>query len=53
MYSILNRMLERTPDKAALDALIANSTIRPFPDLQSEHWAYYQVLEAAFDHYHK
>ncbi len=51
--TMLNRMLERTPDKAALDALIANSTIRPFPDLQSEHWAYYQVLEAAFDHYHK
>lgn len=51
--TMLNRMLERTPDKAALDALAANSTIRPFPDLQTGHWAYYQVLEAAFDHYHK
>lgn len=51
--TMLNRALGRTPDKAALDALAANRTIRPFPDLQVEHWAYYQVLEAAFDHYHK
>lgn len=51
--TMLNRALGRTPDKAALDALAANRTIRPFPDLQVEHWAYYQVLEAAFNHYHK
>lgn len=51
--TMLNRALERTPDKAALDALAANRTIRPFPDLHPTHWAYHQVLEAAFDHYHK
>lgn len=51
--TMLNRALERTPDKAALDALAANRTIRPFPDLHPTHWAYHQVLEAAFNHYHK
>lgn len=51
--TMLNRALERTPDKAALDALAGNRTIRPFPDLHPTHWAYHQVLEAAFDHYHK
>ncbi len=51
--TMLNRALARTPDKAALDALAANRTIRPFPDLHPTHWAYHQVLEAAFDHYHK
>lgn len=51
--TMLNRALDRTPDKAALDALAANRTIRPFPDLHPTHWAYHQVLEAAFNHYHK
>lgn len=51
--TMLNRALERIPDKAALDALAANRTIRPFPDLHPTHWAYHQVLEAAFNHYHK
>lgn len=51
--TMLNRALGRTPDKAALDALAANRTIRPFPDLHPTHWAYHQVLEAAFNHYHK
>lgn len=51
--TMLNRALERTPDKAALDALATNRTIRPFPDLHPTHWAYHQVLEAAFNHYHK
>lgn len=51
--TMLNRALDRTPDKAALDALATNRTIRPFPDLHPTHWAYHQVLEAAFNHYHK
>lgn len=51
--TMLNRALDRTPDKAALDGLMANLVIRAFPDLKADHWAYYQVLEAAFDHYHK
>lgn len=51
--TMLNRALERTPDEAVLDALISNRTIQVFPDLDNAHWAYYQVLEAAFDHYHK
>lgn len=51
--TMLNRALERTPDTAVLDALAANRTIRVFPDLAVTHWAYYQVLEAANDHYHK
>lgn len=51
--TMLNRALERAPDEAVLDALISNRTIQVFPDLDNAHWAYYQVLEAAFDHYHK
>lgn len=51
--TMLNRALERTPDKAVLNALATNRTIRVFSDLKATHWAYYQVLEAANDHYHK
>lgn len=51
--TMLNRALDRTPDKAVLDGLMANLVIRAFPDLKADHWAYYQVLEAAFDHYHR
>ena len=51
--TMLNRVLERTPDKDVLDALIQSGTILPLQDLEAGHWAYYQVLEAAFDHYHK
>lgn len=51
--TMLNRALERIPDKAVLNSLAANRTIRVFPDLVVTHWAYYQVLEAANDHYHK
>lgn len=51
--TMLNRALQRDPDKAVLDSLLVNRIIKPLPDLASDHWAYYQVLEAAFDHYHK
>lgn len=51
--TMLNRALDRGPDKAVLDALVTSHSVVPFPDLPVGHWAYYQVLEAAFDHYHK
>lgn len=42
---IVNRMLERKPDKAAIDKLGA-----PYSDLGKDNWAYYEILEASIAH---
>lgn len=50
--TIINRALSRDPDTAVLDRLAANGTIA-LKDVTKEHWAYHQILEAVFGHYHQ
>jgi len=43
--TMVNRLVGRVPNKAELDALG-----NPFNDLNPDHWAYYDILEAAVAH---
>jgi hypothetical protein len=45
--TIVNRMLNRQPDKKAIDA---STGIKVFKDLSSGYWAYYDIMEATNDH---
>ncbi|MCU6708113.1 S-layer homology domain-containing protein [Paenibacillus sp. J5C_2022] len=45
--TIVNRMLNRKPDKKAIDA---STGIKAFKDLSSGYWAYYDIMEATNDH---
>lgn len=45
--TIVNRMLNRQPDKKAIDA---SAGIKVFKDLSSGYWAYYDIMEATNDH---
>lgn len=44
---ILNRLLNRAPDKALIDK---HEEFNSFSDLESAHWAYYEIIEASFTH---
>ena len=44
---IVNRMLRRSADKAYIDK---HSGVNAFVDITPSHWAYYEVMEASFDH---
>ncbi len=47
--AILNRVLGRTPDKTKLDE---DGKVLLFLDLPFQHWAYYELMEAALEHGH-
>lgn len=44
--AMVNRMLGRLADKAAIDA----GQARPFPDVDDSHWAWYEIGEATTEH---
>ena len=44
--AMVNRMLGRLADKAAIDA----GQARPLPDVDDSHWAWYEVGEATTEH---
>lgn len=46
VVSIVNNMLEREIDAAS----IAGAQYKTFPDVAANHWAYYDVIEAANEH---
>jgi len=46
--TIMNRVLERTPNPATIDDHLNN--IQLFNDLTDAHWAFYQIMEAAIEH---
>ena len=46
--TIVNRLLDRTADKAYLAANLRD--LNTFSDMESTHWAYYAVMEAANAH---
>ncbi len=48
--TVVNNMLERTADEAFIADNMAELTT--FVDVDSEHWAYYQILEASNGHEH-
>ncbi|MCC8169465.1 MAG: S-layer homology domain-containing protein [Oscillospiraceae bacterium] len=43
--TLINRMIGREPDKTAIDAMEC-----PFSDLDSSHWAYYDIMAAACEY---
>ena len=45
---MLNRVLDRTPDKAFIDGHAAE--MRSFGDVETSHWNYYGIMEAANGH---
>lgn len=45
---VFNKLLGRSPDLGAVYA----KTLRYFPDVPTDHWAYTQVMEAATSHSH-
>ena len=45
IVTVINKLINRVPDKAAIDADSANET--KFKDLQKTYWAYYDVIEAS------
>lgn len=46
--AVLNRVLDRTPDKAFIDGHAAE--LRSFGDVETSHWNYYGIMEAANGH---
>lgn len=44
---IVNRMLNRYPDKEYIDSAPG---VNGFTDINSKHWAYYEVMEATYTH---
>lgn len=48
VVTVINKALERTPNKADIDANSANA--KRFKDLKPAHWAYYDMIEASTDH---
>ena|GEM_PF-3012091 len=47
IVTVINKLINRTPDKAAIDGNSANAT--RFKDLSKTYWAYYDVIEASTD----
>ena len=45
IVTVINKLIKRVPDKAAIDADSTNET--KFKDLQKTYWAYYDVIEAS------
>jgi uncharacterized repeat protein (TIGR02543 family) len=43
--TLVNRMINLVPDKAAIDELVC-----PFDDLDKSHWAYYDIMTAACEY---
>ncbi|WP_307438338.1 MULTISPECIES: S-layer homology domain-containing protein [unclassified Paenibacillus] len=48
--TIVNRMLNRQPDKKAIDA---STSFKVFKDVSSGYWAYYDIMEATHAHKYK
>ena len=48
VVTVINKAINRTPDKAAIDANSQNE--KKYKDLKKTHWAYYDVIEASTDH---
>ena len=48
VVTVINKAINRTPDKAAIDANANNA--KKYKDLKNTHWAYYDVIEASTDH---
>ncbi|MDO4792548.1 MAG: S-layer homology domain-containing protein [Filifactor alocis] len=48
VVTVINKAIERTPNKADIDANAANA--KRFKDLKPAHWAYYDMIEASTDH---
>ncbi len=44
---IVNRMLGRNPDKGYIDSAPG---VNAFTDITAKHWAYYEVMEATYEH---
>lgn len=47
--TILNKVFDRVPDQKLVNENIGNYTVR-LSDVTKDHWAYYQILEAAMEH---
>lgn len=50
VVKMVNGMLDRAPDTDTLDKLVEAHP--KFTDVTPKHWAYHEVLEAAYDHVH-
>lgn len=48
VVTVINKAINRTPDKGAIDANPENE--KKYKDLKKNHWAYYDVIEASTDH---
>ena len=46
--TVVNRVLERQADEDYINA--HQSEMRTYTDLTSEHWAYYDIMEASVNH---
>lgn len=51
VVKILNGVFDRTPDASTVNDNIGNYSVR-IPDVSANHWAYYEILEAAVEHDH-
>ncbi len=51
VVKILNAVFDRTPDRSTVNDNIGNYSVR-IPDVSADHWAYYEILEAAIEHEH-
>ena len=51
VVKILNGVFDRTPDTSTVNDNIGNYSVR-IPDVSANHWAYYEILEAAIEHDH-
>ena len=48
MTTIVNRMLGRSADEDYVN--LHEDDLRPFPDVGTDYWAYYQIVEATNAH---
>ena len=48
VVTVINKAINRTPDKGAIDANPENE--KKYKDLKKNHWAYYDVIEASTDY---
>ena len=49
--TVINRMNGRVADRAFIDANIGS--MKTYPDLPKDHWAYYDIIEASNSHEHE
>ncbi|MDL2248123.1 S-layer homology domain-containing protein [Tyzzerella sp. OttesenSCG-928-J15] len=50
VVSLVNNIVERQPDKAFIDMA---DEINTFNDIDKDHWAFYNIMEATFAHDHE